>query len=316
MDGCDELLPLTSLLLPSSDEENDAPPTNVVLRFTSSSCRAGMGIGVKKCVGNPSKSIVMVKFVLLDGMAHSHNIQPGMIVLGFVDTRPIIKRLKSGPFPFDLHFSSPATHSKNAGTYKSPTLEKRSNPLHKLSAPASFRPTEHEKRQIVKGFLSSTFAIVHSFLFGWINQAKSENHKACWCNDINSSLVSAALSNEMVKKVDEGLFQDALVIANEALTVQRRCEGSNNPDIGRILNFIGIILSQMEDSDTHNYMALTSFEESLTIMQETLGYGDEETSFALHNMWLLLHNERERLKEDEYERNEVHTYKGALPIEA
>mmetsp|Transcript_19936 Transcript_19936/g.28908 ORF Transcript_19936/g.28908 Transcript_19936/m.28908 type:complete len:321 (+) Transcript_19936:150-1112(+) len=297
----DELTqPLISL---SSFSDECVVPTNII-RLTSSSSRAGLGITEKK-MKNSSEKVVIVKFVLSDGIAKIHNIQPGMIILDYDNTMSIVKRMECGPYPFDLRFYSPLPSEVDA-IEKISSKSRISDPWNLLSG--------NQRNQILTKFISSAFVIIHSLLFGWVETFTTDRpkKKTCWCKGINEALVASALSTEMVKKVDEGLFHEALVVANEALTLQRKCEGRMNPNIGRILNFIGIILSQMDSSN--NYMALTSFEESLTIMQETLGYGDEETSFALHNMWLLLHNERERQKLNDNDRNEINMYKGALPI--
>mmetsp|Transcript_7188 Transcript_7188/g.10816 ORF Transcript_7188/g.10816 Transcript_7188/m.10816 type:complete len:321 (-) Transcript_7188:525-1487(-) len=277
------------------------------IRLTSSSSKAGLGIA-ERTMGSPPSKVVFVKFVLGDGIAKLHSIQPGMIILGYTDIKSVSKRMKCGPFPFELCFYDPLANLISRGNINTP--------LEQVEEITSLSCAEDQKKQATRRIVSSTFGVINSILFGWVETVKKEALKknSNCSDDMNAALVASALSTKMVQRVDEGLFQEALVIANEALTIQRQHAGSNHQDVGRLLNFIGVILSQGEDSES--YMALTSFEESLTIMQETMGYGDEETSFALHNMWLLLHNERERQKEDESERNEIHTYKGALPIKA
>jgi len=311
---CDEQIPLIS---PSSFTDECVVPTNII-RLTSSSSRAGLGITEKK-IKNSSNTVVIVKFVLTDGIAKSHDIQPGMIILGYDNTTSIVKRMKCGPYPFDLRFYNPLPSEVDMIEPSGEMITSKTNiysSSNKFSGAASFSYAKNQRKQILAGFISGTFAIVHSFLFGWVDTFKKDHleKQQCWCKEVDAALVASALSTEMIQKVNEGLFHEALVIANEALTVQRRCKVRSNPNIGRILNFIGIILSQIDDSNS--YMALTSFEASLAIMQETMGYGDEETSFALHNMWLLLHNERERQKEKKNGMNEINTYKGALPIHA
>lgn len=103
-----------------------------------------------------------------------------------------------------------------------------------------------------------------------------------------------------------GDFHGAVQAWNETLTLQRNRLGNRHPTVGTTLNLIGVALAQMDES--MSYMALTAFEESLSIKQDNPGPGYEETADAVHNMWILFHNARERQKGQDGG-NQLHNYR-------
>lgn len=113
-----------------------------------------------------------------------------------------------------------------------------------------------------------------------------------------------ALMEKGANKAARGNFRGAVNSLNDALTVQRNYFDREEKVVktGLILNKIGIALS-LSGID-YECMAINSFEKSLEIIQESkLGPGDENAADAANNMWILLHNVRDRCLEgnDQYQ---------------
>ena len=107
-----------------------------------------------------------------------------------------------------------------------------------------------------------------------------------------------ALMEKGVNKAARGNFRGAVNAFNDALTVQRNYFDREEKVVktGIILNKIGIALSR--SGVDYECMAINSFEKSLEIIQESkLGPGDQNAADAAHNMWILLHNVRDRCLE-------------------
>jgi len=122
--------------------------------------------------------------------------------------------------------------------------------------------------------------------------------KKCWCTDVDKAAVVAVLQQSARVKVHVGNHKEAITVWNQCLAIQRNTVGRKHPSVARTLLSIGMSLNTMGET----YLALTAFEESLWILQETLGAGHEETAAAAHNLWLLLHNETTYTSDDATEK--------------
>lgn len=112
-----------------------------------------------------------------------------------------------------------------------------------------------------------------------------------------------ALREKGEAKTLNGDYLGAVTAFNDALTIQRQFfdRYDNLASTGSILNEIGIVLSQL--GDDFQTLALNSLDKAIEIRQNTLGTGDEKTSDSVHNLWILLHNIKDRYMNEDNQLN-------------
>ena len=88
-----------------------------------------------------------------------------------------------------------------------------------------------------------------------------------------------------------------MALYNLALMKQREQLGENHIDCGNTLNEIGICWMMLGE----RYPALTAFEESLFILQKHLGDGAMEVAEVTNNIWMILHEERCEMEQQQYD---------------
>uniref|UniRef100_A0A6U2FYF6 Kinesin light chain n=1 Tax=Pseudictyota dubia TaxID=2749911 RepID=A0A6U2FYF6_9STRA len=117
---------------------------------------------------------------------------------------------------------------------------------------------------------------------------RPKEKKKCWCEDIPSEDATAAFRIAGDVHFRTRNYDQALNAMNHELSIKRNTLGSKHQEIGRMLNYMGVMMGQMDPE--HEFMALMALEEALMNLQGSVGPGDEETAIACHNMWVLLHN--------------------------
>lgn len=97
------------------------------------------------------------------------------------------------------------------------------------------------------------------------------------------------------RKAKKGEYLQAVALFNLALIRQRENLGEDHIDCATMLNEIGVCWMML----CERYLALSAFEEALYIRQMRLGDGAMEVAETTSNIWMILHEERCEIMEEE-----------------
>ncbi|KAL9187342.1 hypothetical protein ACHAXT_001445 [Thalassiosira profunda] len=126
------------------------------------------------------------------------------------------------------------------------------------------------------------------------NEESEDEVEVHCCKQAEAEKVIRSLLDRANAQIDESNLAGALQHLNSALAMQQKLHGKKDRAVASTLNRIGEVLSNMgEDS---RYMAMSAFEESLAIRQESedlaasgRSAAAEDTKVVMKNLWLLLH---------------------------
>lgn len=94
-------------------------------------------------------------------------------------------------------------------------------------------------------------------------------------------------------------YDDALAYFQQALPLQREIYGSRHKVVAATLNNLGVTCKylsrrQPRQRDMYERLAIRSFEEALSILQDEFGPNNKTTAKTLHNLWQLMQAITER----------------------
>lgn len=115
-------------------------------------------------------------------------------------------------------------------------------------------------------------------------------HEVHCCKQDAATHVIHTLQKKAEWQIDQGNVQDALHNLNNSLSLQQKLYGKKHPKVAITLNRMGEVLANM--GADYNFMAMSAFEDSLAIHQESEP-GSEDTAVVLNNLYLLFHQMNE-----------------------
>lgn len=100
-----------------------------------------------------------------------------------------------------------------------------------------------------------------------------------------------------------GQYDGALAYFQQALLLQREIHGSRHKVVAITLNNLGVTYKNLsrqrpQQRDMYEQLAIRSFEEALSILQDELGPNNKTTAKTLNNLWQMMQDITER-KSDE-----------------
>ena len=106
--------------------------------------------------------------------------------------------------------------------------------------------------------------------------------------------LASSLARRGKMMLRSGQYDDALAYFQQALPLQREIHGSRHKIVAATLNNLGVTYKylsrrQPQQRDMYERLAIASFEEALSILQDEFGPNDKTTAKTLNNLWQLMH---------------------------
>jgi len=137
---------------------------------------------------------------------------------------------------------------------------------------------------IITDAISESKHLQHSIIT--MTESMNEEHEEVCIKHEEADEVLESLQKKASAQIKDGKLHAALHNLNISLAMQQKIYGQQHPKVAGTLNTMGEVLSNM--GEEHRYMAMSSFEQSLAILQE-FEPGSKETATTLKNLWMLLH---------------------------
>jgi len=117
-----------------------------------------------------------------------------------------------------------------------------------------------------------------------------------------SAELASSLSRRGKMMLRSGQYGDALAYFQQALPLQRDIFGTRHKLVAATLNNMGVTYKYLarqrpQQRELYERLALSSFEEALSILQQEFGPNDKVTAKTLNNLWELMHTVAERKSE-------------------
>lgn len=115
--------------------------------------------------------------------------------------------------------------------------------------------------------------------------------------------LASSLARRGKMMLRSGQYDDALAYFQQALPLQREIHGSRHKIVAATLNNLGVTYKylsrrQPQQRDMYERLAIASFEEALSILQNEFGPNDKTTAKTLNNLWQLMQAITERKSEE------------------